>query len=98
MAFLLGGSLLLAGAPFFWLVTWPDRTATVVAEGQVVLGTGAGLILVLRGQAFIVLGFIAAWRLLYPPKQALPLAPGATELPSVADVVQLIQALTVAPT
>jgi len=95
---LVGGLLLLLGATFFWLVSGSDKTATVVAEGQVVLGTGAGLILVLWGQAFIALGFIASWRLLYPPKQALPLAPGATELPSVGDVVQLIQALTVAPT
>lgn len=70
----------------------------MVAEDQIVLGTAAGLRLILWGQAFIVLGFIASWRLLYPPKQALPLAPGASELPTVGDVVQLIQALTVAPT
>jgi len=95
---LVTGLLLLAGATFFWLVTGPDKTAEVVTEGQIVLGTAAGLLLVLWGQAFIVLGFIASWRLLYPPKQALPLAPGASELPKVGDVVQLIQALTVAPT
>lgn len=95
---LVAGMLLLSGATFFWLVTYRDKTAVVVAEGQTVLGTGAGLILVLWGQAFIALGFIASWRLLYPPKQALPLAPGTTELPAVGDVVKLIQALTVAPT
>ncbi len=97
---LISGVLLLLGATFFWLVTGPDRTATVVAEGQVVLGTGAGFVLVLWGQAFIALAFIAAWRLLYPPKppkhggQALP----GAGMPGLSDVVQLIQALTVAPT
>lgn len=95
---LVAGLLLFLGATFFWLVTGRDKTATVVAEGQIVLGTAAGLLLILWGQAFIVLGFIASWRLLYPPEQALPLAPGASELPTVSDVVQLIQALTVAPT
>jgi len=92
---LISGVLLLLGATFFWLVTGPERTATVVAEGQVVLGTGAGFVLVLWGQAFI-----ASWRLLYPPKppkhggQALP----GAGMPALSDVVQLIQALTVAPT
>lgn len=60
---LLAGLLLLLGATFFWLVSGSEKTATVVVEGQVALGTGAGLILVLRGQAFIALGFIASWRL-----------------------------------
>lgn len=95
---LISGLLLLLGAMFFWLVTGREKTAVVVTEGQIVLGTAAGLLLILWGQAFIVLGFISSWRLLYPPKQALSLAPGVSELPTVGDVVQLIQALTVAPT
>lgn len=95
---LLAGLLLLLGAMFLWLVTGDDKTVTVVAEGQIVLGTGAGLVLVLWGQAFIALGFIASWRLLYPPKQSLPTTVGSSGLPGVSDVVQLIQALTVAPT
>lgn len=94
---LVTGLLLLAGATFFWLVTGPNKTAAVVAEGQIVLGTAAGLLLVVWGQAFIALGFISSWRLLYPSKQSGPILVGGG-MPGVADVVQLIQALTVAPT
>lgn len=94
---LVAGLLLLLGAMFFWLVTGRDKTAVVVAEGQVVLGTGAGFVLVLWGQAFIALGFISSWRLLYPSKQSGPILVGGG-MPGVGDVVQLGQALTVAPT
>jgi len=94
---LVTGVILLFGATFFWLVTGSEKTATVVAEGQIVVGTAAGVLLVLWGQAFIVLGFISSWRLLYPPKQSGPFLEGGG-MPGVGDVVQLIQALTVAPT
>jgi hypothetical protein len=94
---LVAGLLVLAGATFFWLLTGPDKTADVVAEGQIVLGTAAGLVLVLWGQAFIALGFISSWRLLYPSKQSGPILVGGG-MPGMGDVVQLMQALTVAPT
>lgn len=83
---------------FLWLVIGPKSTATVVSEGRVVLGAGAGILLILWGQAFVALGFVASWRLIFPSNGSFPPKIGGGGIPSVSDFVQLLQALTVAPT
>jgi hypothetical protein len=96
---LLFAVLLLFYATFMWLITAEKPTATIVDEARMVLATTCGVVLVLWGQAFVALAFIASWRLVFPPHQSLPVTVGAEgPIPSVSDVVELIQALTVAPT
>jgi hypothetical protein len=43
------GMLMLGVATLLWLITGPEKTASAVMEGLVVLATAAGLLLVLWG-------------------------------------------------
>ena len=58
--------------------------------------TAAGVALIVWGNIFILVGFIAAWRLLFTPS-----APGVTATPGfsvISDFAQLVSALGAAPT
>lgn len=81
-----------------WAARAPAVSLQAVAQFRIVMGSAGGILVVLWGQVFIALGLVSAWRLIFPASPMAGGAPGVPTLPSVGDVVQLIQALTVAPT
>jgi hypothetical protein len=100
LALLLSGfGVIGVAAGCLWaLIEGPEKAAKVIDEGRVVLVAISGVVLVLWGQALLALGFVASWRLVFPPRSTTLIAPGVPQLPSISDAVQLLQALTVAPT
>jgi len=82
------------------VVSDPKATATIVNDAGPVLSATGGVFLIVWGQAFLALAFISSWRLVFPSNKQLPVGVGAGGggLPTIGDLVQLLQALTVAPT
>jgi len=98
IASLIAALVLSIAGGLVWAARAPNVSLQVVAQSRVVMGSAVGILVVLWGQVFIALGLVSAWRLIFPASPMAGGAPGVPALPSVGDVVQLIQALTVAPT